>query len=309
MEAPPSSSVSQSPLRAGPAGRPSSHPAMGAAPLLQEAFRAAEGLVNTWPLGPDMHHTQLTRELEDAIAPVPRKDAWVNWVGRPKPGEQSPAVFVSKLQGLLPGPATSVPSPPRSPTTELRTRKRSDLTAHMDMTDARRERTGEVGTREREFTSAVPLFDASSPSQLSDASMPVSSPTPLRAASCAGADARPPQLHSSVVACRYQRSCELATTVPFRVGPCEERGFSSYLSTAKSEAPASSRAQNQSSEVGALIGGPTLPLVAERPASSRGRVSHHEIYSGADLQSTETVAGRHSSVHSARSMFEHTKLW
>jgi len=39
---------------------------MGAEPLLHEvAFRAAEGLVNAWPLGAYMHHTQLTRELED----------------------------------------------------------------------------------------------------------------------------------------------------------------------------------------------------------------------------------------------------
>ena len=51
-----------------------------------------------------------------------------------------------------------------------KTRPRSDLTSHLDVSDARRERRGELGTRQREFSisSAFSISDAISIS-ISDA--------------------------------------------------------------------------------------------------------------------------------------------
>ncbi len=228
--------------------------------------------------------------MSSSLTPVPPSNRWVNWTAQAKPGTPSPAVFESKLEGLVPGPKKSSSTPPpSSPATENRVRRRSDLTAHMDITDARRERSGEIGSREREFSSAVPLFDASSLATAANPlSTPISTPT-ARNASDTGSLRMPSDTRSlrpasaSEPASTHRRSSDLVASVPFRLGPCDQSSHS--ISATKSEAPASSRAQYESSAVGALISGGVPPPPSGRPASSRRARPHcPDIRTGADLQ-------------------------
>ena len=246
------------------------------------------------------------------ITPEPPRGNWVNWpVSKESCSSAASAPFESHLsvRGLVPaGPSSSRPSTSLADASHARARTKTDLTAHLDVSDAQREKTGELGTREREYSSQISLTDASSP-----ASDPYSTPrgSPTRST-------RPASASGTAQAVRPSSALKPTSDLMGSSRDCEASARASEArreSRASFSPPSTSLAQLQSPTVSALLGAaPPRPAAVEEALSprreQRPRKSSADIRSGGDLQlESRSAAGRPSSVQSSRSLYSHTKLW
>jgi len=245
----------------------------------------------------------------EPITPEPPKGAWVNWpVSTDHCSSAASAPFESQIsvRGLVPaGKSSSRPSTSLADASHARARATTDLTAHLDVSDAQREKAGELGFREREFTSQISLTDGSSP-----ASDPYSTPR--------GSPARPTRPASASPAQAARPSSALKPTSDL-MGITRDCEASARASEARRESRASfsppPTSLHSSPAVSELLGAapPRSAAVEEAlspPREWRPRKSSADIRTGGDLQlESRSAAGRPSSVQSSQSLYSHTRPW
>lgn len=246
----------------------------------------------------------------EPLTPELPKGAWVNWpVSTEHCSSAASAPFESQIsvRGLVPaGKSSSRPSTSLADASHARARTKTDLTAHLHVSDAQRERAGEIGSREREYTSQISLTDGSSP-----ASDPYSTPR--------GSPMRPMRPASASPAHAARRPSSALKPTSDLMGITRDCEASARASEARRESrasfspPSTSIAQQSSPTVSELLGAASpRPAAVDQspPRELRPRKSSADIRTGGDLQlESRSAAGRPSSVQSSRSLYAHTKLW